>query len=150
MNVVSGKPFHLCFQQYSGTERFGMVTFPIRMYAFLSSLSLKFDHAFSVFLFDLSDPYNIIRDGNSGMGIGYPTGMGTGKIFYLWVPLVTDPNRDWYGAGIFSHLRVTRQVPRFKHTMQNFRHSSFSPTHDSISASRRLIHQRNDGRLHVS
>jgi hypothetical protein len=64
------------------------------MYAFLSSLSLKFDHAFSVFLFDLSDPYNIIRDGNSGMGIGYPTGMGTSKIFYLWVPLVTDLNRD--------------------------------------------------------
>jgi hypothetical protein len=68
---------------------------------FLSSLSLKFDHAISVFLFDLSDPYNFFRDGNSGMVIGYPTGMGTCKIFYLWVLLITDPNQDWYGAGIF-------------------------------------------------
>jgi hypothetical protein len=48
---------------------------------------------FSVFLFDLFVHYNIIRDVNSGMG--------TNKIFYPWVSLVNDLNRDWYGAGIF-------------------------------------------------
>jgi hypothetical protein len=81
---------------------------------------------FSVFLFDLFVHYNIIRDVNSGMG--------TNKIFYPRVPLVNDLNRDWYGAGIFSHPRVIHRVPRSKHTIQNFRYSSFSPTHDSISA----------------
>jgi hypothetical protein len=41
------------------------------------------------------------RDGNSGMGIRYPTDMGTGMIFYPWVTPVPDPNRDRYGTGIF-------------------------------------------------
>jgi hypothetical protein len=37
------------------------------------------------------------RDGN----------LGTGTIFYPWVALVPDPNRDEY----FFHPRVTRWVP---------------------------------------
>jgi hypothetical protein len=32
------------------------------------------------------------RDGNSGMGTWYPTGMGMGTIFYPWVALVPDLN----------------------------------------------------------
>jgi hypothetical protein len=43
--------------------------------------------------------------------VRYPTGTGTGTIFYLWVALVSDPNRDGYETGIFSHPRVIRRVP---------------------------------------
>jgi hypothetical protein len=37
--------------------------------------------------------------------------MDTGIIFYPWVSLVSDPNRDEYGTDIFSHPRVTRWIP---------------------------------------
>jgi hypothetical protein len=40
-----------------------------------------------------------------------PMVTGTRIIFYLWVALVSDPNQDGYGMGIFFHPRVTRRVP---------------------------------------
>jgi hypothetical protein len=40
-----------------------------------------------------------------------PTGTGIGMIFYPRVTPVSDPNRDGYETGIFSHPWVTRLVP---------------------------------------
>jgi hypothetical protein len=40
-----------------------------------------------------------------------PMGMGTEMIFYPWVTLVPDPNRDGYETDIFSHPWVIRRVP---------------------------------------
>jgi hypothetical protein len=37
--------------------------------------------------------------------------MGTGTIFYPWVALVPDPNRDEYETSIFFHPWVTQRVP---------------------------------------
>jgi hypothetical protein len=51
------------------------------------------------------------KDGNSGTGTRYLTVTCMWMIFYPWVTPVPDPNRDWYGTGIFSHPRVTRRVP---------------------------------------
>jgi hypothetical protein len=39
-----------------------------------------------------------------------PTGMDMGIIFYLWLTLIPDLNRDGNGAGIFSHPQVNRRV----------------------------------------
>jgi hypothetical protein len=39
------------------------------------------------------------------------TSMGTRIIFYPRVAPVSNLNRDGYGTGIFSHPRITRQVP---------------------------------------
>jgi hypothetical protein len=41
------------------------------------------------------------RDGNSGTGTRYLSGMGMWMIFYPWVGPVPDPNQDGYGTGIF-------------------------------------------------
>jgi hypothetical protein len=37
--------------------------------------------------------------------------MGMRMIFYLWVVLISDPDRDGYGTGIFFHPWITRRVP---------------------------------------
>jgi hypothetical protein len=40
-------------------------------------------------------------DGNSGMGIEYPTGTGMGIIFYPRMGPVPNPNPGGYGRGYF-------------------------------------------------
>jgi hypothetical protein len=48
-------------------------------------------------------------DDNSDTGTRYPSGLGTGMIFYPRVAPVPEPRRVW--DVYFFHLRVTQRVP---------------------------------------